>query len=120
MSAKVASIFGLEEAKFFESFQADLDASARVEGLLPRPQLSGSNKSKLQLFYINKRPVAPPLALKSAIAAAFKASGIAKVVYILNVWLSPQRVDLNLTSDKRKVMLQDEARLADRLFVRAM
>mmetsp|Transcript_3540 Transcript_3540/g.7533 ORF Transcript_3540/g.7533 Transcript_3540/m.7533 type:complete len:568 (-) Transcript_3540:4198-5901(-) len=116
MLAKAANIFGIEEANNFNPFQADLDECSRVEGLLPKPQLLNTNKSKLQLFYLNKRAVNPPQAFKSAIGGAFKASGIVKQTYVLNVIIEPKKLDLNLTADKRKAIVQDEAMLADRLF----
>lgn len=119
MLGKLANIFGIEVANFFEGLSVELDEHSRVEGLLPKPQLIANNKSKLQLFYLNKRQVTPPHAIKSAIAAAFKAAGVGKLAYVLDIQLQPKKVDLNLSADKRKALVQDEAGIADKLFVSA-
>lgn len=113
LAANAVAVLGARPAAALVPFDAPLLGGARVVGLLsaasaPRPR-SGADR---QFFYVNGRPVDAPRAAR-ALNDAWRSLGspataASRPAAVLDFRLPPAWVDVNVTPDKRKVLVRGE------------
>ncbi|AEY97409.1 FAER421Wp [Eremothecium gossypii FDAG1] len=87
----------------------DADHRIAVTGYISRASFGcGRSGKDRQFIYINKRPVDYPQVLKCCNDIYRSFNNVQYPVIILNFELSPQFVDVNVTPDKRTVLLHNE------------
>ncbi|BAM41097.1 DNA mismatch repair protein [Theileria orientalis strain Shintoku] len=103
----VEQIFGQDFAsKLIDFYMAD--NRWRIEGLISSPYVERGSRD-LEYFYINKRPIAKTTKFKNSIAAVFSHfSSRPRPSFILNLTIDYDKVDINLSPDKRSAFLLSE------------
>ena len=88
----------------------------KVDGVVGKPEIARSNRS-YQLFFVNKRYIRDK-ALSSATEQAYK--GMIPLVkfgfVILNITMSPSKVDVNVHPAKLEVRFQEESKVFQAIF----
>eukprot|EP00743_Colponemidia_sp_Colp-15_P012401 GILK01014096.1.p1 GENE.GILK01014096.1~~GILK01014096.1.p1 ORF type:complete len:772 (-),score=150.38 GILK01014096.1:125-2440(-) len=117
LKANIVSILG---AKLFTSlmeFSADLDGESGVTlcGYISRADPGcGRGQKDMQYFYINGRPVNTPKSIDKVLNETYRLFNVQQSpVFILNLKSAPDRYDINVTPDKRSVLLHEESSLAE-------
>ncbi|CCE63633.1 hypothetical protein TPHA_0F01490 [Tetrapisispora phaffii CBS 4417] len=92
----------------------DLNYTITVEGLLSKSSFgSGRNNKDRQFVYINKRPIEYPTLVKSCNETYRQFNNVQYPAFFLNFIVSPELIDLNVTPDKRTVILHNERYVID-------
>ncbi|GCE99097.1 hypothetical protein ZYGM_001038 [Zygosaccharomyces mellis] len=95
------------------SFES-LDYQIRVRGLISRNSFGcGRTAKDRQLVYINRRPVEYPVIIQCCNEVYKSFNNVQYPAFFLNFELSPQLVDINVTPDKRTVLLHNERYVID-------
>lgn len=95
------------------SFES-LDYQIRVRGLISRNSFGcGRTAKDRQLVYINRRPVEYPVIVQCCNEVYKSFNNIQYPAFFLNFELSPQLIDINVTPDKRTVLLHNERYVID-------
>ncbi|AMD22840.1 HHR071Cp [Eremothecium sinecaudum] len=85
------------------------DYKISITGYISKPSCGCGRLSKdRQFLYVNKRPVEYPQLLKCINMTYRNFNNVQYPVVLLNFELSPEMVDVNVTPDKRTVMLHNE------------
>ncbi|CAR27365.1 hypothetical protein ZYGR_0I06390 [Zygosaccharomyces rouxii] len=91
-----------------------LDYQIRVQGLISRNSFGcGRTAKDRQLVYINRRPVDYPVIIQCCNEVYKSFNNVQYPAFFLNFELSPQLIDINVTPDKRTVLLHNEKYVID-------
>ncbi len=104
----VAEVYGLETARDMLEVDSAPDTVVKVTGLISSPKVSRASRGYLSLF-VNRRWITSRL-LSRAVEEAYH--GLLMTgrypVAVLNVWLPPQEVDVNIHPSKSEVKFHQE------------
>ncbi|GAV53357.1 hypothetical protein ZYGR_0AI06410 [Zygosaccharomyces rouxii] len=91
-----------------------LDYRISVQGLISRNSFGcGRTAKDRQLIYINRRPVEYPVIIQCCNEVYKSFNNVQYPAFFLNFELSPQLIDINVTPDKRTVLLHNERYVID-------
>eukprot|EP00742_Colponemidia_sp_Colp-10_P014202 GILJ01016102.1.p1 GENE.GILJ01016102.1~~GILJ01016102.1.p1 ORF type:complete len:591 (+),score=104.52 GILJ01016102.1:633-2405(+) len=117
LKANIVSILGAKLFSGLIEFSADLDLESGLTicGYISRANPGcGRGQKDMQYFYINGRPVNTPKAIDKVLNETYRSFNVQQSpVFILNLKSAPDRYDINVTPDKRSVLLHEEANLAE-------
>ncbi|TPX31918.1 hypothetical protein SmJEL517_g04874 [Synchytrium microbalum] len=116
MKTNISSIYGSKILPSLMSFQFDIDhpdteseIPIHVQGYMSKPSFGcGRNTSDRQFFFVNKRPF-DSVKFTKALNEVYRSynSNQLPIVFV-NVTLSPDTYDVNLTPDKRTILFHHE------------
>ncbi|KAL1525310.1 hypothetical protein AB1Y20_020171 [Prymnesium parvum] len=111
--AAIAAVFGAKQLQELVPFSATAH-EVQASGFISRPRHGeGRRAGDRQFVYVNRRPVDFPKLLR-AINEAFRAATAKSECFpfvLLNLQAPPDSFDINVTPDKRTVLLSDEGSL---------
>eukprot|EP00897_Mesotaenium_endlicherianum_P008423 jgi/Mesen1/7609/ME000397S06672 len=108
----IVSVFSSKTATCLTPMEATLGDICQVHGFVSKPGAgSGRASADRQLFFINGRPVDLPKVGKLLNEVYRAYNSLQYPMAILNFTLPTQSYDVNVTPDKRRVMLHAEAAL---------
>ena len=112
----IVTVLGAPAAATLMPFSAQLAPSVRVEGFLSAPTAgAGRSSGDRQFLYVNGRPVDLPRVAK-ALNEVYRSFNQAQFpAAVLDLQLPPDSYDVNVTPDKRKLLLHDEDALLSAL-----
>lgn len=107
ITSVVYSIYGKDVAEAIIPTEYVYD-DMRIKGVVGKPEIARSNRSR-QIFFVNKRYIKDKT-LQAAVAEAFKGMiPIGKFgTVILNIDMSPSKVDVNVHPAKLEVRFEEE------------
>jgi DNA mismatch repair protein PMS2 len=115
MSDNIADVFGAKCCELLQSFALDV-GDAHIGGFVSRPMHgSGRSAGDRQFLYINRRPVDLPRFTRTANEAYRLLNKKQYPQLFLNVTLPTDAYDVNVTPNKREIMLHSERELLDAL-----
>lgn len=92
----------------------DIDYSIKVEGYISKNSFGcGRNSKDRQYIYINKRPVEYPSLLKCCNEIYRSFNNVQYPFVVLDFIVDPQLIDINVTPDKRMILLHNEQYVID-------
>lgn len=109
------SVFGKNGSQGLLPIEVEVSPEVKIEGHISDFLFGcgGRSSTDRQFLYVNKRPVSNKNVSK-VINEVFRLFNNAQFpMYILNIAVQPDLVDVNLTPDKTKVLLNQEAALAE-------
>lgn len=93
-----------------------LDYKIRITGYISKNSFGCGRTSKdRQFIYINRRPIDYPQLLKCCNEVYRSFNNVQYPVCILDFQIAPELIDVNVTPDKRMVLLQNEEYVIDEL-----
>lgn len=112
MRSNVVSVFGTKTMKCVEWINLLVGNECRVEGFLSRPSAGcGRSSRDRQFFFINGRPVDMPRAAK-VLNELYRSFNLRQFpIAIINFTLPTTAYDINVSPDKRKVIVHGEGDL---------
>lgn len=97
-----------------ESDFATMDYKVHVHGLISRNSFGcGRTAKDRQLIYVNKRPVDYPSIIQCCNEVYKSFNNVQYPAFFLDFELSPKLIDINVTPDKRTVLLHNERYVID-------
>jgi DNA mismatch repair protein PMS2 len=115
MSDNIADVFGAKCCELLQSYALDV-GDAHIGGFVSRPMHgSGRSAGDRQFLYINRRPVDLPRFTRTANEAYRLLNKKQYPQLFLNVTLPTDAYDVNVTPNKREIMLHSERELLDAL-----
>ncbi|AQZ14277.1 PMS1 (YNL082W) [Zygosaccharomyces parabailii] len=97
-----------------ESDFAAMDYKVHVHGLISRNSFGcGRSAKDRQLIYVNKRPVDYPSIIQCCNEVYKSFNNVQYPAFFLDFELSPKLIDINVTPDKRTVLLHNERYVID-------
>ena len=92
----------------------ELDYRIEVSGYISKNSFGcGHNSKDRQLIYINKRPIEYPLIVKCCNEVYRTFNNVQYPVFFLNINLLSEFIDVNVTPDKRTILLHNERYVID-------
>lgn len=93
---------------------ADIDYQINVKGYISKNSFGcGRNTKDRQYIYINKRPIEYPSLLKCCNEVYRSFNNVQYPFVLLNFVVNPQLIDINVTPDKRLILLHNEQYVID-------
>lgn len=115
LADNIADVFGAKCCALLQPFSLQI-GDALVDGFLSRPMHgTGRSAGDRQFFYINRRPVDLPRFARVANEAYRLLNKKQFPMLFLNVALPTDAYDVNVTPNKREIMLHTERELLDAL-----
>lgn len=120
LKENLIAVFGPKLAEGLQSLEVDIDDGSKISGFVSR---GVNNASKIaggyQYFYVNGRPVDLPKFVK-VLNETYRSLSVGskpslRPMAVLNLLIPQAMVDVNVTPDKRKVFLQNEDLICDKL-----
>jgi len=113
---KIVTVLGAKAMSDLQPFEASLSEDCSVAGFVSSPAPgTGRAAADRQFFYLNGRPVDLPRVAK-VLKEAFQSFNASQTpAAILDFRLPPDAYDVNVTPDKRRIMLHAEERLMSAL-----
>ncbi|KAK9808938.1 hypothetical protein WJX72_006664 [[Myrmecia] bisecta] len=120
MRDNLITVFGTRTVGAMEALPSTAQGSRLIEGFVSRASVGcARSASDRQFFFVNGRPVDLPkvgkLLNELYRSLSTSAASASKPIAILNFVMPPDSFDVNVTPDKRKVFLHEEAGLLDSL-----
>lgn len=92
----------------------DIDYKIKIEGYISKNSFGcGRNTKDRQYIYINKRPIEYPSLVKCCNEIYRSFNNVQYPFVVLNFTINPQLIDINVTPDKRMVLLHNEQYIID-------
>ncbi|PRT56270.1 DNA mismatch repair protein pms1 [Wickerhamiella sorbophila] len=115
MDKRIAAVFGISALKGL----VPVNLKTRVfdlEGYISEPVFGkGRSGTDRQLLYVNSRPATLPKVQKTINAAYQLSNSTEYPFFVLNLRLDPHTFDVNLSADKRTLLLHDESAILENL-----
>lgn len=116
LADNIADVFGAKCCSLLQLFALPIDDTARIDGFVSRAiNSTGRSAGDRQFFYINRRPVDLPRFARTANDAYRLLNKKQYPMLFLNVSLPTDAYDINVTPNKREIMLHTERQLLDAL-----
>ncbi|KAG0480521.1 hypothetical protein HPP92_011379 [Vanilla planifolia] len=112
LKENIITVLGLSTFQCLDPLKVHFSECGTIEGYLSKPGYgSGRNMGDRQFFYINNRPVDMPKVSKLSNEVYKLSNSKQYPIAILNFSMPTTSCDVNVTPDKRKVYISDEASL---------
>ena len=111
------TIFGADGAKGLIPMDIEIDEKISLEGFISDYSFGygGRSSSDRQFLFVNKRPVVCKKISKMITECYKQFNHLQCPVFILNLQINPNMLDVNLTPDKTKVLIHNEDHVVQQL-----
>ena len=115
LKSVIYSIYGKDVAQGIIEVNYDYD-DIKISGVIGKPEIARSNRSN-QIFFVNKRYIKDKI-LTAATEQAYKGliDGGKFAFVVLNLQMSPSKVDVNVHPSKLEVRFQEESKIFQAIF----
>ena len=115
LKSVIYSIYGKDVAQGIIEVNYDYD-DIKISGVIGNPEIARSNRSN-QIFFVNKRYIKDKI-LTAATEQAYKGliDGGKFAFVVLNLQMSPSKVDVNVHPSKLEVRFQEESKIFQAIF----
>ena len=115
LKSVIYSIYGKDVAQGIIEVNYDYD-DIKISGVIGKPEIARSNRSN-QIFFVNKRYIKDKI-LIAATEQAYKGliDGGKFAFVVLNLQMSPSKVDVNVHPSKLEVRFQEESKIFQAIF----
>lgn len=115
LKSVIYSIYGKDIAQGIIEVNYDYD-DIKISGVIGNPEIARSNRSN-QIFFVNKRYIKDKI-LTAATEQAYKGliDGGKFAFVVLNLQMSPSKVDVNVHPSKLEVRFQEESKIFQAIF----
>lgn len=115
LKSVIYSIYGKDVAQGIIEVTYDYD-DIKISGVIGNPEIARSNRSN-QIFFVNKRYIKDKI-LTAATEQAYKGliDGGKFAFVVLNLQMSPSKVDVNVHPSKLEVRFQEESKIFQAIF----
>jgi DNA mismatch repair protein PMS2 len=118
LADNIADVFGAKCCSLLQLFELPIDDVSRIDGFVSRAiHSTGRSAGDRQFFFINRRPVDLPRFARTANDAYRLLNKKQYPMLFLNISLPTDAYDVNVTPNKREIMLHTERQLLDALKV---
>eukprot|EP01084_Bolivina_argentea_P124907 221362_1 len=113
----IATVYGAKQLSMLQPVSIKLGNGRLIEGMISKAGTAGSGRSdnSRQFLYVNGRPVDLPSVTRVLNEAWRHYEMKAKPIALLNLKLPVGSCDINVTPDKREVIVEHEAEIAGEL-----
>ncbi len=113
----IATVYGAKQLSVLQPVSFKLGNGRLIEGMISKAGTAGSGRSdnSRQFLYVNGRPVDLPSVMRILNEVWRQYEMKAKPIALLNLKLPVGSCDINVTPDKREIMLENEAQIVGEL-----